>query len=390
MLRRIAIGTALVALLVWAFRPQPVPVDLTVVDRGALMVTVDDEGETRVRDRYVVSAPVPGRMRRVELEPGDPVVAGRTVLVTFEPADPTLVDSRSRAQIEARVRAAEAAVGSARAETERSRTELEFAERELARYGELAEEGIASREQLDAAQRQARALEDAARSAEFRVRTAEHEREVARASLLQERASSGTLMRLYSPVDGVVLKRYQESEAVRMTGEPLMEVGDLSGLEIVSDLLSSAATQVRVGQRVRIEQWGGEQPLAGRVRRVEPSGFTKISALGVEEQRVNVIVDFEEPREAREALGDAYRVEIRIVVSEREDVLKVPTSSLFRYEDGWAVFQVIDGAAVLQSVETGERNGLEAEVLGGVAAGDQVIMFPSDDVTDGVAVIPRE
>ena len=381
---------ALAGLLVWAFQPSPVPVDLTVVGRGPLMVTVDEEGETRVRDRYVVSAPVPGRMRRVELEPGDPVVAGKTVLVTFEPADPTLVDARSRAEIGARIRAAEAAVGAARAQAERAKTELEFAGRELARYSELAEQGIASREQFEASERQARALDDTVRSSEFRVRTAEHELEVARASLLQARPSAGTLMRLYSPVDGVVLKRYQQSEAVRATGEPLIEVGDLSRLEIVADFLSSAATQVGVGQRVLIEQWGADRSLAGRVRRVEPSGFTKISALGVEEQRVNVIVDLEEPRETWEALGDAYRVEIRVVVSEKEDVVKVPTSSLFRLSDDWAVFRVVDGKAVLQQVEIGERNGLEAEVLDGVAAGDQVIMFPSDNVADGVDVITRE
>jgi HlyD family secretion protein len=388
-LRWAVVAVVLVAVLVWAFQPAAVPVDLAVVERGTIAVTVDEEGETRVRDRFVVSAPLPGRMRRIELEPGDRVVAGKTVLATFEPTDPALLDVRTRAELEARARAAESAVGSARAERERLQTEVEFARRDLERYRTLFEEGAVSRERFETAERQRRTLEDALRSAEFAVRTAEHEAELARASLMQGRSRPGSLIRLTSPVDGVVLRRLQESEAVVTTGQPLVEVGDLSQLEIVADLLSSAAVKVEAGQPVLIDQWGGDRQLRGRVRLVEPSGFTKISALGVEEQRVNVVIDFEEPREIWQGLGDGYRVEVHIVVSQKDDVVKAPTSSLFRVGEQWAVFKAAGGRAVRQPVEVGLQNGLEAEIRSGLEPGQTIIVFPSDEIQDGTQVVPR-
>jgi HlyD family secretion protein len=380
----------LVLILVWAFRPAPVPVDLAPVQKGSLQVTVDEEGETRVRDRFIVSAPVPGQMRRIELEPGDSVSAGKTILAVFEPADPALLDSRTRAELQARARAAESSIGAARAERERLGADLEFARRELARYRPLFAAGAISRETLDTAERQVRTLEEAMRSAEFNVRTAQHQLEVARASLIQRPGGAGALIRLTSPVDGVVLRRLQESETVVTIGQALIEIGDLDQLEIVSDVLSTAAVRVRTGQPVLIEQWGGSTPLRGRVRRVDPSGFTKISALGVEEQRVNVVIDIEEPREVWQRLGDGYRVEVRIIVSQRDDVLKVPTSSLFRQGESWAVYRVAGSTANLQLVKVGLQNGLEAEIVSGLEAGRTVVVFPSDDVEDGVRVEPRQ
>jgi HlyD family secretion protein len=379
----------IVAVLVWAFWPSPVPVDFATVESGPLQVTIDDEGETRVRDKFVVSAPLPGRMRRIELEPGD-AVSGNTVVALFEPADPALLDVRTRSEIQARVRAAEASVGAARADRERVRSDLNFARADLKRYRELAEAAIASRERLDAAERQVTNLEEGARSADFSVRAAEHQLEVARAALVQTRGGRGVAIRLMSPIDGVVLKRLQESEAVVPTGQPLLEIGDVARLEIVSDLLSTAAVRVRPGQKVLIEQWGGEKPLIGRIRRVEPSGFTKISALGVEEQRVNVVIDLEAPRGEWQSLGDGYRVEVRIVVWEKDRVVKVPTSSLFRHDGKWAVFRVENERAVRRIVDIGQRSGLEAEVLSGVQAGDRIIVYPSDQVTDGVRVVARQ
>jgi HlyD family secretion protein len=375
--------------LVWAFRPAPVPVDLASVQKGALQVTVDEEGETRVRDRYVVSAPVPGRVRRIELEPGDRVTAGKTVLAMFEPPDPALLDSRTRLELQGRARAAESAVGGARAERERVAADLEFARRELERHKALFAAGAVSRDAFEAAERQVRTLEEAMRSAEFNVRTAQHQLEVARASLMQGRGGAGTPIRLTSPVDGVVLRRMQESEAVVAIGQPLVEIGDVAHLEIVSDLLSTAAVRVQSGQPVLVEQWGGDRPLRGRVRRVEPSGFTKISALGVEEQRVNVLIDLEDPREVWQKLGDGYRVEVRIIVWRREDVLKVPTSSLFRQGTGWAVYRVENRKAVRQAVDAGQQNGLEAEIRSGLQEGQTIIVFPSDEVEDGVSVQSR-
>ena len=389
--RFIVWGMALlvVAALVYALQPQPLLADVITIGSGPLRVTLDEEGETRVRDRFMVSAPLAGRVLRIELEPGDPVTASETVLATFLPVDPTLLDARTRAEVEARVRAAETAVGRAEVERERARTELEFAESDLERYQHLDASALISKAQLDSAQLRARTAADILRSAEFAVNNARYELEVAQASLLQARGDGDTIT-LRSPIDGVVLQRLRESEAIVAAGEPLMEIADPSQLEIVSDYLSTDAVRIKPGQPVLIEQWGGDRALAGRVRRVEPYGFTKISALGVEEQRVNVVIDVEDVREAWEALGDGYRVEVRVVIWEEEDVPKVPTSSLFREGDAWAVYGVNLGRAVLTRVEIDHRNGLEAQIVSGLAAGDRVIAYPSDAITDGVEVVARE
>ena len=392
-------GTAAIVLAIaWSLIPDPLPADFAAVERGRLRVTIDEEGETRVRDRFVVSAPLAGRVLRIELEPGDPVTAGDTVLATFQPTDPVLLDARSRAEAEARVKAAEAAIGRAEADLARTRAELRKSETDLDRARRLAVEEIVSAEQLEAAKLDFDTRQKAVRAAEFAVRTSRYDLEVARASLVEpgpESAGREPII-IRSPVDGTVLKRLRESESVVPAGEPLLEVADPEDLEIVSDLLSTDAVKVRRGQKVLIEQWGGDAPLHGVVRRVEPSGFMKISALGVEEQRVNVIVDFEDPRDAWQGLGDGFRVEVRIVVWEQDDVLIVPTSSLFRHgpegrpeEDGWAVFAVEEGAAALHEVEIGMRNSLAAQVLGGLGEGAQVIVHPSDSIADGVKVEQR-
>ena len=388
---KVLLGVGVIAALAfWAFRPAAVPADFVTVQRGDLEVTVNEEGRTRVRDRFVVSAPLPGQMRRIELEPGDSVVARKTVLAQFEPADPTLLDVRTRAELEARVRAADSAVGSARAERERIQAELKFADADVARSRKLVEERVIAAREMEAAERQAETLRRALQSAEFAIRTSEYQLQVARAGLLQSRGSAARTIPLYSPVDGVVLRVVQESEAVVPTGQPLLEVGDVRDIEIVSDLLSSAAVRVQAGQAVVIEQWGGDTPLRGRVRRVEPSGFTKISALGVEEQRVNTIIDFEDPPEARRTLGDGFRVEVRVIVSARQDVIKVPTSSLLRHEADWAVYAVENDRAVRRIVQIGQRNGLEAEVIAGLHEGERIIAYPSDSVAEGVKVVARQ
>ena len=387
---KIALVVAVVAAAgFWAFTPGAVPADFAEVGRGTLQVTVNEEGRTRVRDRFVVSAPQPGRMRRIELEPGDPVTSGITVVAQFQPTDPALLDVRTRAELEARVKAAASTVGGARADRERIRAELAFAQADLKRSRSLVEEKVIAPRELEGAERQAEALTRALQSAEFAVRTAEHQLELARASLTSSRGGRAPAIPLYSPIDGVVLRRLQESETVVGTGQPLLEIGNVGDLEIVSDLLSSAAVRVRPGQPVLIEQWGGDQPLNGHVRLVEPSGFTKISALGVEEQRVNAIIDFDDPPQKRPNIGDGYRVEVRIVVASRENVLKVPTSSLFRHGSDWAVYVVENGRAVRRIVQTGQRNGLEAEITGGLSGGERIIVYPSDAVAEGVKVTPR-
>lgn len=387
-------GAVLLALIAWSFRPQPIPVDFATVQRGNLRVTIDEEGITRVRERYVVSAPVAGRLQRIELEPGDPV-APRTMLATFLPATPSLLDPRTRAETEARMKAAQAARDHARVGLQRARDELSFSQSELSRQRRLAKMDAITEERLAAFELDARNKEAAVKAAELALQGAEHELTAARAVLQQvtspspaPHSTAGALM-LRSPIAGVVLRVHQESEALVPAGAPLIEVGDPNQLEIVADLLSTDAVRLQPGFAVLIGGWGGSTSLRGRVRLVEPSGFTKISALGVEEQRVNVLIDFEAPTADARNLGDGYRVEVGVIVWERDGVLKMPTSALFRVGDDWAVFAVRDGRAAQTTVQIGERNAIEAELLSGLSEGNQLIVHPGDTVEDGVSVVQR-
>jgi HlyD family secretion protein len=382
-----AVAAAAVALVVWSFLPAPVEVDLGTVTRGRLRVTVDHEGKTRIRERYVVSAPLAGRLRRIDLRPGAAVRAGKTLLTVVDPLDPSLLDARARAEAEARVRAAEEAKKLAEVNQERAREDLERALRLVPGRG-IAHEEYEQRESK-------------ARVPAVSARIAAFELELARAALVRTRppASPGEPeawgLEIHAPIDGVVLEVLQESERVVQAGAELVKLGDPRDLECVIDALSPDAVRIRETLdsappvKVLLEHWGGTRPLNGRVRRVEPGGFTKVSALGVEEQRVNVIVDFTDPPERWQALGDAYRVEARVIVWEGEDVLRVPSGALFRRGGNWAVFRVEEGRAVLCPVRVGHDNGLEAEVQGGLAEGARVIVHPGDRVRDGVAVVPR-
>lgn len=388
-------GIAAVALiaLALALRPAPVEVDVASVSRGRLAVTLDEEGETRVRERYIVSAPVAGRLKRIELEPGDPVRARTTVLATFVPGDPALLDRRARGEVEARVGAARAGEQRARAESDRARAQLDLSRSEHTRIRRLAESGVSSQEDLDRAKQNLESAQSTLSAAERAAAGALQELRAAQARALevqsaQSRAPSENLT-LRSPIDGVVLRRLRESEAVVPAGESLLEVGDPANLEIVADYLSADAVRMKPGMPVEIERWGGERPLSGSVRRVEPGGFLKISALGVEEQRVNVIIDFEDPRAAWAALGDGYRVEVRVVTWQGDGVVKVPGSALFRQGNGWAVFRVADRRAEIKTVDVGHRGELEAEIRSGLSPGDTVIVHPPEDLKPGAKVKVR-
>ncbi len=382
---------AVAAAFVWAFMPKPQEVAAAMVERGLLRVTLDEEGQTRVRDRYVVSAPLAGKVLRIEHEPGDSVRAGSTILARFQPSRPEFLNSRTRAEAQARVARSEAQVERTRVDLDRAKAELDHAQAELTRHQQLHSEGLMADDRLESARLRAVTAHETVRASESAIVVADLELERARTSLIEAgaaNADSGDVIILRSPITGVVLQRLRESESVVPSGEALIEIGNPDELEIVSDMLSMDAVQIDPGDPVLIEQWGGETTLRGVVRQVEPFGFTKISALGVEEQRVNVIVDFEDPRAAWEALGDGYRVEIRVVVWEETDALKVPSSSLFRDGNEWAVY-VIDELSVarLREVEIGRRNALEAEVLAGLQQGDQVIAYPGDTVEDGIEVL---
>lgn len=380
---------ALALLLAWATWPRAELVEIARVARGPLVVTLDEEGETRVCERYVVSAPVDGTVQRIELEPGDEVAPGETVLAVFLPQAAAPLDARARAEAEAAVRAAEAGLRRATAERNVAAEELDFAESELRRVRRLAEDEVVSQQALESAELDAGCRGDQLVAADHSVDTARHQLEMARARLdggTAAGASEATPITLYSPVAGVVLRRLHESEAVVHAGEPLLEVGDLSRLEIVADYLSSDAVRIRPGARVLVEAWGGERPLEGRVERIEPGGFKKISALGVEEQRVNVVVAFAGDAGERAGLADAFRVEVRVVVWESEDALQVPVGSLFRDGGDWAVFVVEDGRARVRRVEIGPMGDAAAAILSGLAEGDSVIVHPRQTLEAGARV----
>ncbi len=399
MARRIAIWgtvTVLVAAgLVYAFWPQPVPVDLGTVSRGPMRVTIDEEGETRVRDVYVLSAPLSGRLMRIENEVGDDVVSGETVLVTIQPRDPSLLDVRTLSETQAAVKAAEAARALAEAELDREKAALTFAISDLERAQRLHERGNISERSLDAAHLEVRTRRAAVKSAKAALEVKSFELENARASLITPRSDrtlatggEGCCIDVSAPVSGKVLRIIRESESVVLAADPILEIGDPRDLEIVVDLLSTDAVRVEAGNPVLVDDWGGPT-LQGRVRRVEPYGFTKVSALGIEEQRVNIIIDLTDPPDRWQRLGHGFRVESSIVIWEADDVVTVPVGALFRGDDGWAVFGVQNGRANLRPVEIGHMNGMIAEVLGGLAAGDTVVLHPSDRVLDGIRIVAR-
>jgi HlyD family secretion protein len=382
----VLIVAGIVAAAMW---PESIEVDIVSVTKGPMQVTLDEDGETRVRDRFVVSAPVSGRLQRVELEPGDRVIRGKTVVARLAPAPAPLLDPRTRGELGAGVEAARAAVGQAQAERERTAAALSRARTTLTRQQTLMKAGAISADDLEAAQTAVRTAEEAARAAEFTVTRTQYELELSQARLAPT-TGSRTAVDVTAPVNGVILKRLRESETVVPVGDPILEIGDPSKLEIVADFLSTDAVRIQAGATVLIEQWGGGMPLNGRVRRVEPSGFMKVSALGVEEQRVNVLINFVDPPAAARALGDAYRVEVRVVSWQSDSVVKVPVGTLFRRGEGWAVFRVENGIAHLQPVRLGERNEVEGQILEGLSEGQSLVLHPPDTLKDGARVRARQ
>ncbi|MCW3846020.1 HlyD family efflux transporter periplasmic adaptor subunit [Sphingomonas sp. LB-2] len=382
------IAVVLAIALFVATRTPAVEVEAGEVARGPMAVTIDDLAETRVRDLYMVSAPITGELLRVPLKPGARVVAGETLLARIRPAEPGALDARALAQIQANVRMLEAQAAAAHAQVEDALAAQDLAERQLTRTATLRERGFVTQAALDAARAtrdRARAAVHAARQGEWAARESVN---AARAGLIAP--GSGTtgrgVVEVRAPVSGTVLTVPQESMRVVVAGTPLVSVGDPAGLEMVTDLLSADAVQVRPGAAVSIEDWGGARPLKGRVRLVEPFGFLKVSALGVEEQRVNVVIDFAEPREAWTRLGHGFRATVRIETWRAEDAVLVPISALFRSGSDWQVFRISGGVARAVSVRIGRMNADAAQVLGGLAPGDRVILHPGDKVADGVKV----
>lgn len=382
----------------YAFWPRPVEVDLGQVTRGAMLLTVDEEARTRVHDAYVVSTPIAGRLLRVEVQPGDYVEKGKSVVARMLPTAPGALDVRTREQARAAVSAAEAALRVAQADLNKSVADRDLAESDLNRSKRLYDSDLISEVALERAEKEMRTADagvDTARAA-ISMRVADLENAQARLisfddpDIFSAGTESDSAIPLPSPISGRVLRVLQQSATTLPAGTPVVEIGDTQGdLEIVVELLSTDAVQVAEGNRVIIDNWGGAEALNGVVERVDPWGFTKYSALGVEEQRVNAVIQFTDPPEARASLGHGFRVEARIVVWEDPDTLIVPSSALFRENGDWRVFAVSEGIATITPVDIGRNNGLDAQVLSGLEEGQEVIVFPAAGLEDGAMVTRR-
>jgi len=395
----VALGVAGLAWYAW---PQPVLVDLAVVAKSPMEVTVDDDGKTEVRHVYVVSAPIAGKVLRISHPPGyegvsrhvgDQVIANETVVAVMQPMTPGFVDVRSREQIQAAVAAADASIKQAESEVRRLEAAVEFYRTELARAQTLARSQSVSAQALDKAKFDAETNEAALASAKAQVKVWQKVSESLAAQLIDPastaaRTDPSCCIEIRAPVTGRVLKIIQDSEAVVQPGAPLIEIGDPMDLDVIADLLSSDAVQISRGAPVRIDGWGGP-PINGRVTRVDPAGFLKVSALGIEEQRVRVTVDLVDPPEVWSRLGHDYRVVVHVTTWSADDVLTVPVGALFRKGDDWAVFVVRDGRARVAPIKIGHRNNRAAEVLSGLAAGDEVVLHPSDRVSEATPVAAR-
>ncbi len=395
---RITLGRAIAVLLllagvaavVWSVMPRPVPVEVATVTRGRFVATVEEDGKTRIRERYAVAAPLTGRLTRVRLKAGDQVRAD-DVIATIVPSPAPLLDPRSRRDAEERLGTAEASLERAKAAVERARAQDAQADTDLARVRALVERGASTVQAQERAELAKRVAERDLRAAEFLHHAAEHELAQARA-LLARYAAGGDASEAWNvtaPVSGVVLRVVQESETIVQPGATIMEVGDPRDIEIVVDVLSTDAVEIRPGAAVAIVNWGGQGTLTGRVRRVEPAAFTKVSTLGVEEQRVNVLVDVTSAPEQWAGLGDAYRVDAQIAVFAQDDATIVPAGALFRRGESWSVFVVENGRAELRPVTLLRRSGRFAAVSAGLQPDERVIVYPSDRIAAGVRVEAR-
>lgn len=402
--RILVIGGALLlvaAFFAYAFWPRAVSVDIAVIERRPMMVTVDEEAKTRVRNDYIVSTPVAGRLLRVDVEAGDPVISNETIVARIAPASPPVLDVRTEEQAKATLAAAEAALALAQAETKKASADVIYTKAEVERYRELRPVDAVSQSQLDSAERAWRTAAAALEMARANVNIREADLNNAQSMLMTfdeaEQLSFAInphpreALEIRSPISGRVLRVIEESETVLPIGAPILEIGDpLSDLEIVAELLSTDAVKIRPGDRVIIEKWGGETSLEGEIERIEPWGFTKFSALGVEEQRVNAIINFKGDERDHEVLGHGYRTEVRIVVWQDDDALVVPASALFRINGDWAVFEVINGRARMTVVDIGRNNGTDADIQSGLTENDSVILYPGNQVTEGVRVKKRQ
>ena len=376
-----------------AFRTEPVPVDIAPVQRAPMQVTVDVEGETRIAEVYEVAAPIRGVARRSPVRVGDAVTAGETVVALIDPAASDLLDPRSRVQAEAVVREAEAGLQMARSRLRQTQEELQLAQSEFRRAKELVERGVASLTRLENAEQTLGVRQAAQQAAISSLTMAKGTLDRARAGLIEPTGNASTTeaccLQITAPVDGRILDIEVISKRPVAAGMRLLSIGAPDDLEIVADVHSADAVRLEVGDRAIIERWGGEGVLEARVSKIEPSGYTKVSALGIEEQRVDVVFEIISPVAQRRSLGHGFAVYLRVVEWERNDILQVPLSALFRQDGTWAVFVAKDGVARLRPVDIGRMNDLSAEILAGLSVTDKVLVHPNERVEDGRSIGAR-
>lgn len=376
----------LIGMLFYGFKSPPLILETYTIDKSAFKVSFREEGKTRVKERFTVHAPISGQLKRVELEPGDRV-ALNAPLFEMLAKQPDMLDQRTFAAAEARLEAAKSQVNVAQANLNAVKSSLEYAKKEYRRLSELSEKELVSAEIIDRAYTNFQLKQSEHQSAQFQLKVAEHQVAEAAAHLALFSESTGPQISIRSPINGVVLKRFRESEGLITAGQPVLELGDVNVLELEVDVLSSDAVKLSPGVPVVVNQWGGDQSLKGRVTRVEPSGFTKFSALGVEEQRVWVIAEFaQNVMNQSTGMGDGFRVEVEFILWQGDQVLKAPSSALIKDGDNWFVFKVIDGKASKQNVSVGRQSGLWVSIDEGLNEGDLVVRYPNDNVSEGSSI----
>ncbi len=387
------LALAIAAALAYGFMPRPIPVDVVAAKKAPLEVTIEEEGKTRVRERYIVSAPSAGYVRRIDLKVGAPVHKGQVIAI-LEPTKSPSLDPRSRIQAAAQLAAAQAAQAAANQTARAASAQEWLAKLEFDRSQALGQSHFVSQSAVDQTRAALQAAEAGRLAAEQSARVAAHNVEAARAAAARASGlnpgQAAETIEVVAPVEGNVLSVPHENEGAVQAGQALLEVGNSSSLEIVVEVLSGAAVKIALGTPVRLDRWGGDKPLEAHVREVEPAGFTKVSALGVEEQRVRVICDLDSPPEHWRRLGDGYRVEASFVIWSLADVLQIPTDALFRHGSGWAVFVIEGNEARLRPIQVGQRNGLQAQVLAGLKPGENIVSRPGEQVREGVKVRNRK
>lgn len=391
------LGLALAGAVAWALWPKPALVDLGQVTRGPMQGIIAAEGKTRVREPYAITAPITGTLSRLPVQVGDRVVAGETVVAVIRPPDPAFMDARSRAQAEAAVAEAEAAVALSETNRAQAETALAHATREYDRGKALAERGTIPPQMLDDLQARFDTARQALAAAQSQLDLTRAALTRAKAQMLGPEGADGTgrsadecCLSLLAPQSGIVLEVADQSARLVQAGSPILTIGDLDEMEIELDLLSSDAVQVPPGARAIVDRWGGDTPLEARLRRIDPAAFTRVSALGIEEQRVRLWLDLLTPPEARVGLGDGFTVHLRLILWQAHDLSQVPQAAVFRQGDGWAVFARVDGRARLTPVSIGRQSEGMAEVLGGLEDGAEVVLYPAATLEDGARIEPRD